>query len=134
MARSAGSLTLPNVALEYTPTIAEKLELLVGVGMMTCLSQTTPARPEMAAESEQHNDAHLVVRLPRSLKARVDVYVAGLKAQSPAVRISRADGVRRLLVRALDLPEGRIGVTEWGRAEAPSPPVCDHLVSQLLSP
>jgi hypothetical protein len=48
------------------------------------------------------NNAQLVVRLPKSLLDRLDVYAQTLQKQQPGSTWKRADVARMLLTRALD--------------------------------
>jgi hypothetical protein len=46
------------------------------------------------------------VRMGAAMLARIDAYGARLKAQHPGLRVERADAVRDLMLKALDLVEG----------------------------
>ena len=59
---------------------------------------------EIMGRPPQHDEATVQVafRLPKSLVARLDLYVEEMRGRAPGVNVSRADAVRFLLNRGLD--------------------------------
>lgn len=65
------------------------------------------SEPARAAKPALGNDSQLVVRLPAALVRRVDQFAERMRSELPGTRFARAEAVRVLLTRALDLGSAR---------------------------